>query len=65
MPLDDRTTLPKSGVTGSIVESKLLDVTAKRARRRSAKLAEFLGAVDDTGEGRWTPSRPRSNAPFR
>jgi 6-phosphogluconate dehydrogenase len=38
---------------GSIVESKLLDVTA-RALEGDTTLAEFSGAVDDTGEGRWT-----------
>ena len=38
---------------GSIVESKLLDVTAK-ALASDTSLAEFSGVVDDTGEGRWT-----------
>jgi 6-phosphogluconate dehydrogenase len=38
---------------GSIVESKLLDVTAT-ALKGDAKLADFSGRVDDTGEGRWT-----------
>lgn len=38
---------------GSIVESKLLDVTAT-ALRDDAKLKDFSGKVDDTGEGRWT-----------
>lgn len=38
---------------GSIVESKLLDVTAKALAGDTA-LTEFSGVVDDTGEGRWT-----------
>ncbi|MDO8874652.1 MAG: decarboxylating 6-phosphogluconate dehydrogenase [Pseudolabrys sp.] len=38
---------------GSIVESRLLDVTAA-ALRDDAKLKDFSGRVDDTGEGRWT-----------
>ncbi|MFA6265724.1 MAG: decarboxylating 6-phosphogluconate dehydrogenase [Pseudolabrys sp.] len=38
---------------GSIVESKLLDVTAT-ALADDTGLAEFSGVVDDTGEGRWT-----------
>ncbi|MCW5693464.1 MAG: decarboxylating 6-phosphogluconate dehydrogenase [Pseudolabrys sp.] len=38
---------------GSIVESKLLDVTAKALAGDTA-LNEFSGVVDDTGEGRWT-----------
>ena len=38
---------------GSIVESKLLDVTAT-ALANDTSLAEFSGVVDDTGEGRWT-----------
>jgi 6-phosphogluconate dehydrogenase len=38
---------------GSIVESKLLDVTAT-ALREDARLKDFSGKVDDTGEGRWT-----------
>lgn len=38
---------------GSIVESKLLDVTAAALAGDTA-LSEFSGVVDDTGEGRWT-----------
>ncbi|MDO9411954.1 MAG: decarboxylating 6-phosphogluconate dehydrogenase [Pseudolabrys sp.] len=38
---------------GSIVESKLLDVTAN-ALSADARLTDFSGKVDDTGEGRWT-----------
>jgi 6-phosphogluconate dehydrogenase len=38
---------------GSIVESKLLDVTAA-ALKQDARLKDFSGKVDDTGEGRWT-----------
>jgi 6-phosphogluconate dehydrogenase len=38
---------------GSIVESKLLDVTAT-ALKSDARLSDFSGKVDDTGEGRWT-----------
>ncbi len=38
---------------GSIVESKLLDVTAT-ALKGDAGLKDFSGRVDDTGEGRWT-----------
>jgi len=38
---------------GSIVSSKLLDVTAT-ALKSDARLADFSGKVDDTGEGRWT-----------
>ena len=38
---------------GSIVSSKLLDVTAN-ALKQDAGLKDFSGKVDDTGEGRWT-----------
>jgi 6-phosphogluconate dehydrogenase len=38
---------------GSIVSSKLLDVTAN-ALKQDAGLKGFSGKVDDTGEGRWT-----------
>ena len=38
---------------GSIVSSKLLDVTAT-ALKGDASLKDFSGRVDDTGEGRWT-----------
>ncbi len=38
---------------GSIVSSRLLDVIAS-ALDGDAALKEFSGAVDDTGEGRWT-----------
>lgn len=38
---------------GSIVSSKLLDVTAV-ALKQDARLKDFSGKVDDTGEGRWT-----------
>ncbi len=38
---------------GSIVSSKLLDVIAS-ALSKDAKLREFSGVVEDTGEGRWT-----------
>ncbi len=38
---------------GSIVESRLLDVTAT-ALKQDAKLQDFSGRIDDTGEGRWT-----------
>ncbi len=38
---------------GSIVSSRLLDVTAA-ALRDDAALKEFSGIVSDTGEGRWT-----------
>jgi 6-phosphogluconate dehydrogenase len=38
---------------GSIVSSKLLDVTAV-ALSQDARLMDFSGKVDDTGEGRWT-----------
>ena len=38
---------------GSIVSSRLLDVTAS-ALREDAGLQEFSGIVGDTGEGRWT-----------
>ncbi len=38
---------------GSIVSSKLLDVTAM-ALSQDAKLKDYSGKVDDTGEGRWT-----------
>jgi 6-phosphogluconate dehydrogenase len=38
---------------GSIVSSKLLDVTAT-ALKSDARLTDFSGKVDDTGEGRWT-----------
>jgi 6-phosphogluconate dehydrogenase len=38
---------------GSVVASWLLDLTAI-ALAKSAKLEEFSGKVDDSGEGRWT-----------
>jgi len=38
---------------GSIVSSRLLDVTAT-ALSQDASLKDFSGKVDDTGEGRWT-----------
>jgi len=38
---------------GSIIESRLLDLTAA-ALARDHKLAEFAGHVADSGEGRWT-----------
>jgi 6-phosphogluconate dehydrogenase len=38
---------------GSIIESRLLDLTAA-ALARDGKLADFAGHVSDSGEGRWT-----------
>jgi len=38
---------------GSVVSSWLLDLTAS-ALAESPELAEFTGAVEDSGEGRWT-----------
>src|SRR5262249_56858122 len=38
---------------GSIVESRLLDLTAG-ALARDGELTEFAGHVSDSGEGRWT-----------
>ena len=38
---------------GSIVSSRLLDVIAA-ALDKDAKLTDFSGVVEDTGEGRWT-----------
>jgi 6-phosphogluconate dehydrogenase len=38
---------------GSVVASWLLDLTSI-ALAKSPKLEEFTGAVDDSGEGRWT-----------
>jgi len=38
---------------GSIISSRLLDLTAE-ALARSPRLAEFGGRVSDSGEGRWT-----------
>jgi len=38
---------------GSIIESRLLDLTAS-ALARDGKLVEFAGHVADSGEGRWT-----------
>ena len=38
---------------GSVVSSWLLDLTAI-ALAKSPELGEFTGAVDDSGEGRWT-----------
>jgi 6-phosphogluconate dehydrogenase len=38
---------------GSIISSRLLDLTAE-ALARSPKLEEFGGRVSDSGEGRWT-----------
>jgi 6-phosphogluconate dehydrogenase len=38
---------------GSVISSWLLDLTA-RALRENATLADFVGHVSDSGEGRWT-----------
>ena len=38
---------------GSVITSWLLDLTAL-ALARDAKLSEFSGHVEDSGEGRWT-----------
>jgi 6-phosphogluconate dehydrogenase len=38
---------------GSVVSSWLLDLTAQ-ALAEDTRLAGFSGAVDDSGEGRWT-----------
>jgi 6-phosphogluconate dehydrogenase len=38
---------------GSIIESRLLDLTAA-AFAKDAQLANFAGRVSDSGEGRWT-----------
>jgi 6-phosphogluconate dehydrogenase len=38
---------------GSVIASWLLDLTAD-ALAKSPDLKEFTGAVDDSGEGRWT-----------
>ena len=38
---------------GSVISSWLLDLTAQ-ALAKDPRLADFTGAVDDSGEGRWT-----------
>ena len=55
---DDGLPLPIADIAevwrhGSIVSSKLLDVTAA-ALKQDDRLRDFSGKVDDTGEGRWT-----------
>ncbi len=58
LPEDERFTLDTADIAevwrrGSVVASWLLDLTAI-ALAKSPELKEFEGAVDDSGEGRWT-----------
>jgi 6-phosphogluconate dehydrogenase len=58
LPEDERFDLNLTDVAevwrrGSVVSSWLLDLTAQ-ALAKDPKLADFTGAVDDSGEGRWT-----------
>jgi 6-phosphogluconate dehydrogenase len=58
LPEDERFTLDTADIAevwrrGSVISSWLLDLTAI-ALAKSPGLQEFEGAVDDSGEGRWT-----------
>jgi 6-phosphogluconate dehydrogenase len=58
VPQPERFTLDIAAIAevwrhGSIISSRLLDVTAA-ALTEDASLTDFSGRVDDTGEGRWT-----------
>ena len=58
LPAEERFTLDAADIAevwrrGSVVSSWLLDLTAI-ALAKSPDLREFEGAVDDSGEGRWT-----------
>jgi len=58
LPEDERFNINLTDVAevwrrGSVVSSWLLDLTAQ-ALASDAQLAQFSGAVDDSGEGRWT-----------
>ena len=58
LPEDERFTLDTADIAevwrrGSVISSWLLDLTAI-ALAKSPDLKEFEGAVDDSGEGRWT-----------
>jgi 6-phosphogluconate dehydrogenase len=58
VPETERFTLDTGAIAevwrhGSIVSSRLLDVIAA-ALDKDARLADFSGVVEDTGEGRWT-----------
>ena len=58
LPEDERFDLNLTDVAevwrrGSVVSSWLLDLTAQ-ALASDAQLSQFSGAVDDSGEGRWT-----------
>jgi 6-phosphogluconate dehydrogenase len=58
LPEDERFTLNLTDIAevwrrGSVISSWLLDLTAQ-ALAKDPRLADFTGAVDDSGEGRWT-----------
>jgi 6-phosphogluconate dehydrogenase len=58
LPEDERFDIDLTNVAevwrrGSVVSSWLLDLTAQ-ALASDAQLSQFSGAVDDSGEGRWT-----------
>jgi 6-phosphogluconate dehydrogenase len=58
LPEDERFTLDTADIAevwrrGSVISSWLLDLTAI-SLAKSPDLGEFEGAVDDSGEGRWT-----------
>ena len=58
LPEDERFELNLTDIAevwrrGSVVSSWLLDLTAQ-ALAKDPRLADFTGAVDDSGEGRWT-----------
>jgi len=58
LPQDERFDLNMTDIAevwrrGSVISSWLLDLTAQ-ALAKDARLSGFTGAVDDSGEGRWT-----------
>lgn len=58
LPPDERFDLDLTDISevwrrGSVISSWLLDLAAQ-ALAKDVKLTEFTGAVDDSGEGRWT-----------
>ena len=58
LPEDQRFTLNLTDIAevwrrGSVISSWLLDLTSQ-ALAKDPRLADFTGAVDDSGEGRWT-----------
>jgi len=58
LPEDERYDLNMTDIAevwrrGSVISSWLLDLTAQ-ALAKDARLSDFTGSVDDSGEGRWT-----------